>query len=156
LDLRTGGCLIREQGNLGSVPATAPFGSVEILLEIQSRQLFLLLVFVRIVAGDSPGALLSHRIESLEDLWSKSFSRGSFPNTPTRCSVKCLRGDKLFFESILPRLRTRRILPGLKTGPILLVCFVRFYQLDFTRAENLSVLSDFTSQILPELRTCPN
>jgi hypothetical protein len=43
---------------------------------------------------------LSHRIESLEDLWSKSFSRGSFPNTPTRCSVKCLRGGKLFFELI--------------------------------------------------------
>jgi hypothetical protein len=99
---------------------------------------------------------LSHRIESLEDLWSKLFSHGSFPNTPTRCSVKCLRGDKLFFESILPRLKTRRILPGLETCPFCpilpvgfyqswkLVRFVQFYQSDFTRAENLSVLSDFT------------
>jgi hypothetical protein len=43
---------------------------------------------VWIVAGDSPGVLLSHRIESLEDLWSKLFSRGSFLNTPIRCSVK--------------------------------------------------------------------
>jgi hypothetical protein len=58
--------------------------------------------------------------------------------------VKYLRGDKLFFESILPRLRTRRILPGLKIGPILLVCFVRFYQSDFTRAENWAEgVSDF-------------
>jgi hypothetical protein len=85
-------------------------------------------VWVWSFAGWIPGVLLSHRIESLEDLWSKSFSRGSFPNTPIKFSVKCLRGDKLFFESILPRLRTRRILPGLKTGPILLVRFVRFYQ----------------------------
>jgi hypothetical protein len=45
--------------------------------------------------------LLSHWIESLEDLWSKSFSRGSFPNTPTKCSVKYLRGYNLFFVSIL-------------------------------------------------------
>jgi hypothetical protein len=44
--------------------------------------------------------VLSHRIKSLEDLWSKSFSCGSFPNTPIKCSVKYLRGDKLFFESI--------------------------------------------------------
>jgi hypothetical protein len=35
--LRTGGCLIREQGNLGSVLATAPLGRVQVLLEIQSR-----------------------------------------------------------------------------------------------------------------------
>jgi hypothetical protein len=55
---------------------------------------------VRIVAGDSPVVLLSYRIESLDNSWSKSFSRGSFPNTPIRCLVKCLRGDKLFFESI--------------------------------------------------------
>jgi hypothetical protein len=101
---------------------------------------------VKFVAGDSPGVLLSHRIESLENLWSKSFSHGSFPNTPTRCSVKCLRWDKLFFELILP--------VGFYQSWEL-VRFVWFYQSDFTRAENLSVLSDFTSRILPELRTCP-
>jgi hypothetical protein len=55
---------------------------------------------------------------------------------------------------ILPRQRTRQILPGLKTGPKLLVRFVWFYQSDFTRAEILSVLSDFTSRILPGLKTC--
>jgi hypothetical protein len=44
--------------------------------------------------------VLSHRIKSLEDLWSKLFSRGSFSNTSIKCSVKYLRGDKLFFESI--------------------------------------------------------
>jgi hypothetical protein len=44
--------------------------------------------------------LLSHRIKRLEDSRSKSFFRGSFSNTPTRSSVKWLRGDKLFFESI--------------------------------------------------------
>jgi hypothetical protein len=59
-----------------------------------------LLVFVRIVAGDSPGVPLSHHIESLEDLWSKSFSRGSFSNTLTMCSVKCLRGDKLVLSRV--------------------------------------------------------
>jgi hypothetical protein len=42
--------------------------------------------------------LLSYRIKRLEDSWSKSFFRGSFLNTPTKC--KCLRGYKLFFESI--------------------------------------------------------
>jgi hypothetical protein len=74
-------------------------------------------------------------------LWSKSFSRGSFPNTPTKCSVKCLRGDKLFLESILSGLRTCPFCPILPVG--------------FSRAENLSVLSDFTSQILSGLRTSP-
>jgi hypothetical protein len=45
LDLRSGGCLIREQGNLGSVPATAPLGRVQVLLEIQSRQLIIVVSF---------------------------------------------------------------------------------------------------------------
>jgi hypothetical protein len=44
--------------------------------------------------------LLSHRIESLENLWSQLFSGGSFSNTPSKCSVKFPRGDKLFSESI--------------------------------------------------------
>jgi hypothetical protein len=52
------------------------------------------------VAGCITGVLLSHRIEKLEDSWSKLFSGGSFSNTPTKCSVKCPRGDKLFSESI--------------------------------------------------------
>jgi hypothetical protein len=47
-----------------------------------------------------PALLLSYRIKKLEDLWSKSFFRGHFAKTHTRCSVKCLRGDKLFFELI--------------------------------------------------------
>jgi hypothetical protein len=46
-----------------------------------------------------PGVLLSHRIESVENLWSKLFSEGSFSNTPSKYSVKCPRGDKLFSES---------------------------------------------------------
>jgi hypothetical protein len=33
-------------------------------------------------------------------LWSKLFSHGSFPNTHTKCSVKCLRGDKLFLSQV--------------------------------------------------------
>jgi hypothetical protein len=113
--------------------------------------------------------LLSHRIESLEDLWSKSFSHGSLPNIPTKYSVKSLRGDKLFFESILPRLRTHRILPGLKTDRFCLSVLTDFTKAenssDFTRAENWS---DFTCpfcpilprlrtrRILPELKTGPN
>jgi hypothetical protein len=65
--------------------------------------------------------LLSHRIESLEDLWSKSFSRGSFSNTPTRCSVKCLRGYKLFstrffssisHEALLAPFRVSAVVPS--------------------------------------------
>jgi hypothetical protein len=45
---------IREKDSPVSVPATASFGSVQNLLEIQSRQLFLLLVFfVWIVAGEA-------------------------------------------------------------------------------------------------------
>jgi hypothetical protein len=31
-------------------------------------------------------------------LWSKLFSHGSFPNMLTKCSMKCLRGDKLFLS----------------------------------------------------------
>jgi hypothetical protein len=42
----------------------------------------------------------SHRTKRLEDSWFKSLSCGNFPNTPTRCSVKCLKGYKLFFELI--------------------------------------------------------
>jgi hypothetical protein len=42
----------------------------------------------------------SHRVESLEDLWSKLFSRGSFSNTPTKFSMKCPRGDKLFLSRV--------------------------------------------------------
>jgi hypothetical protein len=52
------------------------------------------------------------------------------------------------FCPILPSLRTYPMLPGLKTGLIWLVRFVRFYQAanlsDFTRAENWSVLPDST------------
>jgi hypothetical protein len=58
---------------------------------------FVILFECEALQVDFSGVLLSHRIKSLEDLWSKSFSRGSFPNTPTKCSVKCLREDKLFF-----------------------------------------------------------
>jgi hypothetical protein len=89
---------------------------------------FVILFECEALQVDFSGVLLSHRIESLEDLWSKSFSRGSFLNTPTKCSVKCLREDKLFFRvnfyPILPRLRTRQILPGLRTCLNLLVRFV--------------------------------
>jgi hypothetical protein len=46
-----------------------------------------------------PGVLLSHRIESVKNLWSKLFSEGSFSNTSSKYSVKCPRGDKLFSES---------------------------------------------------------
>jgi hypothetical protein len=53
-----------------------------------------------IVVGWKPVLLLSHQIKSLKDSWSKLFFRGSFMNTSTSCSVKYLRGDKLFFESI--------------------------------------------------------
>jgi hypothetical protein len=45
--------------------------------------------------------LLSCRIKKLEESWSKSFSSGSFLNTPTRCSMKCPRGDKLFLSRVL-------------------------------------------------------
>jgi hypothetical protein len=53
-----------------------------------------------IVVGWKPVLLLSHQIKSLKDSWSKSFFHSSFTNTRTSCSVKCLRGDKLFFELI--------------------------------------------------------
>jgi hypothetical protein len=44
--------------------------------------------------------LLSHQIKRFEDSWFKSFFRGDFSNAPTRCSVKCLWGYKLFFDLI--------------------------------------------------------
>jgi hypothetical protein len=56
---------------------------------------------VKFIAGWIPGVLLSHRIDSLEDLCSKLFSRSSFSDTSTKCSVKCLRGDKLFLSRVL-------------------------------------------------------
>jgi hypothetical protein len=43
---------------------------------------------------------LSHRIKRLEVSWFKSLFRGGFLNAPTRCSVKCLCGYKLFFDPI--------------------------------------------------------
>jgi hypothetical protein len=46
------------------------------------------------------GCVSSHCVESLEDLWSKLLSRSSFLNTPTKCSVKCPRGDKLFLSQV--------------------------------------------------------
>jgi hypothetical protein len=46
-----------------------------------------------------PIFVLSHRIKRLKDLWFKLLSRGNFLNTPTRCSVKCLRGYKTVFLS---------------------------------------------------------
>jgi hypothetical protein len=46
------------------------------------------------------GCVSSHRVKSLEDLWSKLFSRSSFSNTLTKCSVKCPRGDKLFLSRV--------------------------------------------------------
>jgi hypothetical protein len=42
----------------------------------------------------------SRRDESLENLWSKLFSGGSFSYTTSKCSVKCPRGDKLSSGSI--------------------------------------------------------
>jgi hypothetical protein len=54
---------------------------------------------VRLLQGD-PGCAIEPPDRKSQVLWSKWFSRGSFSNTPTRCSVKCLRGYKLFFESI--------------------------------------------------------
>jgi hypothetical protein len=44
--------------------------------------------------------LLSHRIKRIDDSWFKSFFYGDFSNASTRCSVKCLRGHKLFFDLI--------------------------------------------------------
>jgi hypothetical protein len=46
------------------------------------------------------GCVSSLRVESLEDLWSKLFFRSSFSNTPTKCSVKWLKGDKLFLSRV--------------------------------------------------------
>jgi hypothetical protein len=43
---------------------------------------------------------LSHQIKRLEDSWFKSFFRGDFSSTPTRCLVKCLCGYKLLFDLI--------------------------------------------------------
>jgi hypothetical protein len=67
---------------------------------ICTRELFSLLSgvieFLQVIAG----CVTSHRVESLENLWSKLFSGGSFSNTPSKYSVKCPRGDKLFSESI--------------------------------------------------------
>jgi hypothetical protein len=65
---------------------------------------------------------------------------------------------------ILPRLRTYPILPGLKTGLILLVRSCHLDLSDFTKVANLSVFtraknwSDVACPfcpILPRLRTCP-
>jgi hypothetical protein len=53
---------------------------------------------------------------------------------------------------ILPRLRTYPFLPGLKTGPILLVRSCRSDLSDFTKAENLSVFT--RAEIWPDL-ACP-
>jgi hypothetical protein len=39
--------------------------------------------------------------KNLEGLAFNLLSRGDFPNAPTRYSVKCLRGYKLFFDLIL-------------------------------------------------------
>jgi hypothetical protein len=47
-----------------------------------------------------PVLLLSHRIKRPEDLWFKSYFHGDFPNSSTRCSVKCLWGSNMFFRSI--------------------------------------------------------
>jgi hypothetical protein len=55
--------------------------------EFFSQELFLVL-------------LLSYRIKKLEDSWFKLLFRSDFLNTPTRYSVKCIRGHKLFFDSI--------------------------------------------------------
>jgi hypothetical protein len=52
--------------------------------------------YLQVIAG----CVSSLCVESLEDLWSKLFSRSSFSNTPTKCSVKCPRGDKLFLSRV--------------------------------------------------------
>jgi hypothetical protein len=57
-----------------------------------------LVIACKLVAGDRR-LCLEPPYESLEVLWSKLFSEGSFSNTPFKCSVKCPRGDKLFSES---------------------------------------------------------
>jgi hypothetical protein len=47
-----------------------------------------------------PGMILESPINKLEDLRFKLFLNGCFSNTPTRCSVKCLKVYKLFFDLI--------------------------------------------------------
>jgi hypothetical protein len=47
-----------------------------------------------------PSMILESPINRLEDLRFKLFSNGCFPNAPTRCSVKCLKVYKLFFDLI--------------------------------------------------------
>jgi hypothetical protein len=44
--------------------------------------------------------ILESPAKRLEDLWFKLLSRSDFLNALIRCSVKCLRGYKLFFDSI--------------------------------------------------------
>jgi hypothetical protein len=57
-------------------------------------------VLVVVCCRWSPVLFLSHRIKRLEDSWFKSHSHGGFPNTSTRCSVKCLWGYKSIFDLI--------------------------------------------------------
>jgi hypothetical protein len=47
------------------------------------------------------GLFLSHRIRKLEVSWSLLHSHGGFPNSSARCSVKCVRGVELPFDSFL-------------------------------------------------------
>jgi hypothetical protein len=62
--------------------------------------------------------LLSDRIESIEYLWSKSFSRGSFPNTPTSCSVKYLRGYKLFLTRFFSSISHKALLAPFRVSAV--------------------------------------
>jgi hypothetical protein len=47
------------------------------------------------------GLVLSHRIKKLEIFMFKLLSRDNFSNTLARCSVKCLLGLELSFDSLL-------------------------------------------------------
>jgi hypothetical protein len=52
------------------------------------------------VLQDEVGVVPELPDQKLKDLWFKSLFHGDFLNVPTRCSVKCLCGYKLFFDSI--------------------------------------------------------
>jgi hypothetical protein len=68
--------------------------------EISSCDLFLRSLVYGLLQVKSYLLLSRRSKKKLEDSRSKSFSHGSFSNTPTRCSVKCLSGDKLFLSRV--------------------------------------------------------
>jgi hypothetical protein len=51
---------------------------------------------IRTVAGGGSVLFLSPRIKRLEFSLSELYFHDGFPNTPVRCSVKCVRGLELF------------------------------------------------------------